>query len=351
MILYLKGNQLLLRYDKHWEALIEHYDEKKCLLREGENFCKGMINFATQSPHITEAVELYGDLPMEGNKVSKSMNFAAQSPHFNEAVELFGDLPMEGNKVSIFAAQSPHFNEAVELYGDLPMERNKVSKSMNFVAQPPHFIEAEKLAQIPFLYHHLLECDYNGLEYTIEDHDITLKIPTGALAMGEKVHIEIGVALYGPFTFPEKTRPISPIVWLCIQEDVELKKPFQLILPHFLIGLSKETLHHHQIRFSKASHKYLLENSQMIYKFENCDTKPLLASCENKSYGMMKSTHCCFYCIQANQTLEVARDAGYCLARIENSPLPHQLRNEVYFTAVYFLRSCLKVHRGAINFM
>ena len=293
MILYLKGNQLLLRYDKHWEALIEHYDEKECLLMEGENFCKGMTNFATQSPHITEAVELYGDLPMEGNKVSKSMHFAAQSPHF---------------------------------------------------------IEAEKLVQIPFLYHHLLECDYNGLEYTIEDHDITLKISTGAVAKGERVHIEIGVALYGPFTFPEKTQPISPIVWLCIQEDVELKKPFQLILPHFLIGLSKETLHHHQIKFSKASHKYLLENGQMIYKFQNCDTKPLLASCGNKSYGMMKSTHCCFYCIQANQTLEVARDAGYCLARIENSLFSHQLRNEVYFTAVYFLRSCLKVRRGAVNF-
>ena len=252
---YLKGNELLLRYDKHWEALIEHYDEKKCLLREGEKFCKSVTNFARRSPY---------------------------------------------------------------------------------------FREAEEQAQVPFLYHHLLECDYNALEYTIDDHDITLRIPMGAVAKGEKIHIEVGVTMYGPFTFPEKTQPISPIVWLCIQENIKLKKPFQLILPHFLTGLSKETLQHHQIKFSKANHKHLLENDQIIYKFQSCDTKPLLATSGNKSYGIIRSTHCCFYCIQASKTPELARDAGYCLARVENSQLSYQ-RNEVYFTAVYFLGTCIKV--------
>ena len=281
-------------------------------------------------------------------------NFGIQPPYFNEAEEHYDEnkpVLMEGEEfctsvtnfatVTLSSETEEHFEEKCLL-----TEEEEFGKLTNFAAQSPYFREAEEQAQVPFLFHHLLECDYNALEYTIEDHDITLRIPMGAVAKGEKIHIEIGITMYGPFTFPEKTQPISPIVWLCIQEDVKLKKPFQLVLPHFLTSLSKERLHYHQIKFSKASHKYLLENDQIIYKFQNCDTVtepgPLLATCGSKSYGMIKSTHCCFYCIQANKTPDLARNAGYCLARIENSLLTHQ-RNEVYFTAVYFLSTCIKV--------
>lgn len=88
----------------------------------------------------------------------------------------------------------------------------------------------------------MLICDHCGTEYIIDDHDITLRIPEGAVPVGESIKFEIGVVLYDPFIFPENTRPISPIVWLCIQEDIELKKvkPIQLILPHFLIGWKKK---------------------------------------------------------------------------------------------------------------
>ena len=191
--------------------------------------------------------------------------------------------------------------------------------------------------------HHLLECDYNALEYTIEDHDITLRIPEGTVAKGEKFHIEIGVAMYGPFIFPEKTQIISPIVWLCIQESVELKKPLRLILPHFLVGLSRKRLQYHNITFTKASHEYSFENGQMMYRFEDSGAQVLLASSGNKGYGVIRLTHCCFYCIQADHTLELARDAGYCLARIENNTVFSHQRNEICFTAVYFLRTCIKV--------
>ena len=190
------------------------------------------------------------------------------------------------------------------------------------------------------MYHRLVECDYNALEYTIEDHDITLRIPEGAVSKGEKFHFEIGVTMYGPFIFPEKTQIISPIVWLCIQENIELKKPLQLILPHFLIGQSRTKLQYHKIKFAKASHDYFLKNGQMMYQFKDSSAKVLFAS---RGYGVIISTHCCFYCIQADHTPELARDAGYCLARIENnSTLSHQ-RNEIFFSAVYFLGTCIKV--------
>ena len=211
------------------------------------------------------------------------------------------------------------------------------------VNQTPYFSAAEKNAQVPFLDHRMLECDCNGREYTNVDHDITLRIPEGAVAEGEKIHVEIGVAMYGPFIFPENTQPISPILWLCIlEEDVELKKPFQVVLPHYLTGLSKERVQYHQVCFAKASHNdYTFVDNQMTYKFLASDTEPLLASSGYRSYGVLVSKHCCFYCLLAKKTPQLATDAGYCLTRIESSVSPQ--RSEVYFCATFFLDTCLRV--------
>ena len=202
--------------------------------------------------------------------------------------------------------------------------------------------EAEKKlrARVPFLYHQQLECGSSGLKHTIDDHDITLRIPERAVAEGQNVHFEIGVAMYGPFTFPENTTPISPIIWVCIQEEIELKKKFQLILPHYLINLTKERLSYHEIEFVKANHSNL-DDHGMSYQFNRCDSKPLLASSGHRSYGVLESTHCCFYCLEAKTTRELATDAGYCLVRVEK--FLSRDRNEVFFSAVYFLDTCLKV--------
>ena len=186
----------------------------------------------------------------------------------------------------------------------------------------------------------MLDCDCNGRVYTNVDHDITLRIPEGAVTEGEMVHFEVGVAMYGPFIFPENTQPISPILWLCLLEgDVELKKPFQVILPHYLTGLSKERIQYHQVGFAKASHKNFV--NQTSYSFEKCNTEPRFASSGYRSYGVLMTKHCCFYCLLANKSHELATDAGYCLVRIESSL--SSLRNEVYFSAIYFLDTCLRV--------
>lgn len=203
-----------------------------------------------------------------------------------------------------------------------------------------YFNQAERTAQVPFLHHHLFKCDNSGQVYTIEDHDITLRIPEGTVSKGDEVHFEIGVAMHGPFVFPENTRPVSPVVWLCIlEEDYELKKPFQLILPHYLTGLSRERLEFHQIESAKANHKEnSFGNNQLRYTFNCCKSKTLLASSGCRGYGIIESTHCCFYCLEARQTRERVKEAGYCLARIQQPQ-----NDSVCFTAVYFLNTCIKV--------
>ena len=210
------------------------------------------------------------------------------------------------------------------------------------VKQSSCFNEAKERAKVPFLHHQVLECGYDGIDFTIEDHDITVRIPEGAVAEGGKIHLEVGVATYGPFAFSENSRPISPILWLCIlDKDVQLKRDFMIILPHILTGLTTDKLRDHQVTFAKANHDdYTSEGDKMAYRFNQCEIQPFFASVEDKSYGILLSSHCCFYCIQAQESPEVARKKGYCLARIES------LRtSEIYFVASFFLKSCVKVRR------
>ena len=205
-----------------------------------------------------------------------------------------------------------------------------------------HFIEAEKRACIPFLHYKQLECDWHSQVYTIHDHDITLRIPEGAIPVGKKIRFEIAVVMYGPFIFEENMWPISPILWLCFKEDIPLDKPFQVILPHFLVGLTKEKALYHQVTFAKATHsEHFIEDGQLKYSFKPCTAEPYYASSGGKSYGVLVTKHCCFYCLQAKHTPELVKDASYCLSRIESKLDQH--RSEIYFSATFFLSTCLKV--------
>lgn len=188
----------------------------------------------------------------------------------------------------------------------------------------------------------MVECNCHAQSYTLDGHDITLNIPDGAIDEGQVLHFEIGVALYGPFIFPENTQPISPIVWVCLLEDAKLKKPFQLIIPHVLTQLSKEKLNHYRIVFAKANHDYFISrNGNKLYRFYGCDSEPLFVSIGHRSYGILVTNHFCFYCLEANTSAKLAIDAGYSLARIENILTPQ--RNEVIFCAIFFLETCIRV--------
>ena len=147
--------------------------------------------------------------------------------------------------------------------------------------------------------------------------------------------------MFGPFNFRENKNPISPIVWLCVLEgDGILKKPFQLILPHYLTGLTKKGLHYHQVGFAKAGHEF--SDEKIRYSFSPCVIEPLFASFGDKGFGVLKSNHCCFYCLERNITEEKATEVSYCLGRIENVK-GAPTKNEVYFAAIYNLDTCMRV--------
>lgn len=205
-----------------------------------------------------------------------------------------------------------------------------------------YFECAEHIGQVPFLDQvTLLECDSKGCIYTNVDHDITLRIPEGAIPDGMKVQFEVAVTLYGPFKFCNSRRPISPILWLCPQEDVSFQKPIEIVLPHILTNMTHEDISHFGIKFSKAVHGDYTNQKQ--YTFHSCDAEAKFVN----GFGVLKTNHCCFLCISAIQskelTHELAQKMGYCITCVECLGLPSS-RDTIYMCASYLLKSCLKVY-------
>ena len=189
-------------------------------------------------------------------------------------------------------------------------------------------------AGVHFFYQRTLECDNAGLDHTIHGHNITIRIPEGAVPPGDKLLMKVGVTLFGPFTFPENFWPISPLLQLCPSEidHYEFKKPLTVILPHFLSEKTIEKLTPGEVCFAKANHNYSEENG---YKFELIDTKPMFATSGPRNFGVLQIQHCCYLCLLEGKNLE---GAEYNLVRIEK-PLP---RSEIHFLVTYCLDTCLQ---------
>ena len=209
------------------------------------------------------------------------------------------------------------------------------------VHQSTHFSTAKERGHVPFLDHQILEVDYAGRNYTNVDHDFTLKIPEGAVAEGEKVHFEVGVAMYGPFNFPQGTKLLSPILWLCLLEEAAtLRKPVEIVLPHCLSG----DVDQYGIGFLKANHSdyEFYDGCQILYTFRPLVTDKILVYRENQGYGITLIDHFCYLCLTAPDSEVVTENTNYCLARARMSSSSESLQ-EVIFCALYHLPTCIKV--------
>ena len=186
----------------------------------------------------------------------------------------------------------------------------------------------------------VFKCDSAGETYTDDSHGISVTIPKSAISEGQVVHFEIAVTLHGPFTFTSGKRPISPMFWICTQEKVKFKKPIEVKLPHLLPGLTNNEALKYGVNFAKATH-FTGDPKSLAFEFKPCYTKQQFIVDEHGTYGTLQTTHCCFMCIEANQSRELTLRAGYCLSRVEYQLSPS--RYAVHFCATFMLGSCLKV--------
>ena len=205
-------------------------------------------------------------------------------------------------------------------------------------------IRASNISNIPFLEEPIIfKCDSSGGTYGFSSHGISIQVPQGAIPIGKQVHFELAVTLFGPFHFSNGKRPISPILWLCTHEDITFQKPIQVRLPHFLTGLSDEERVKLEVNFAKAEHPPIGSTEAPLpqVEFKPCMTKTQFVVSENGSYGLLQTTHCCFLCIEAKHSRDLALRAGYCLTRVEYEPSPS--RHIVHFCATFQLDTCLDV--------
>ena len=149
---------------------------------------------------------------------------------------------------------------------------------------------SQNITSVPFLSQvEYFDHNSSGCEYYSYDHGITLRIPGDAIPSGMVIHLEVPVALYGPFQFPDGSCPFSPILWWCIQENVDLRKLIDIILPHFLTDLN------FGIHFAKADHKqYATDESGQNYVFEPLETAFIAYKERNQNYGILSTQHCCY---------------------------------------------------------
>ena len=90
--------------------------------------------------------------------------------------------------------------------------------------------------------------------YVNDTEGISLILPKGALPDGVKLNVEVGSARLGPFSFPEGVSPVSPILWICPQQNIPLRKPMKITLLHMML-YDEET----KIFFMKADHRELYD--------------------------------------------------------------------------------------------
>ena len=227
-----------------------------------------------------------------------------------------------------------------------------------------YFYCAENIAPVPFLGQvKVLEFDSSGGEYESNHHGITISVPKGAIPEGETVHVEVAVALYGPFQFSDGKRPISPILWLCPQEDIIFQKPITIVLPHMLTDVCNKDVDNFGIQFAKADHTYYraTPTGKKEYIFKSYTSAMALQANGGKQSAILKADHCCFWCLEMNNqsrvspevARQIAKKMGYFVHCVECLQSPYRSisppRDVIHFCVSFMLDTCMKVSHAVYS--
>ncbi|XP_065894746.1 uncharacterized protein [Dysidea avara] len=126
------------------------------------------------------------------------------------------------------------------------------------------------------------------------NHDTTVTIPPGAIPKGKQGMLKFAATLCAPVRFAPNVVPVSAIVWLCM--DVELQKPITLCLPHC-------------VRVENISHVNSLCFAKMTHASSSEGYMSVIDSGEFKvgeAFGLVEIEKSCYYCIVNSAT--VAKD-------------------------------------------
>lgn len=185
----------------------------------------------------------------------------------------------------------------------------------------------------------VIQCDSSGGHYNLKLHEVEISIPEGAVSENTSVHLEIGVTLHGPFEFPKDMKPVSPIVWLSIQEGVQFTKSTELSLPHF-INCVQEGAHH--LSFLTAQVK-----AEEKFQFQKTRNSGSGIRAATGTLRTRLSKHPFFVCIAAKVTKELTSRANYCVIKAAPKSSTERVW-KAHFCITYLLPTCIEVSNRRI---
>ena len=186
----------------------------------------------------------------------------------------------------------------------------------------------------------VITCGPAGGVFHSKSNNVTIIFPEGAVPSSNRIEIEFGVALLGPFDMPSNAemRPVSPFVWICCDTpEFVFSKPITVIMPHCISCDSEQDCE--ALRFMQADQNDL--NIKGRFQFKICDA--LSAFTPHTMKGSFTTMHSCLLCICSETSNIAMSKANYCLMMV--MPSRPEERYEVTFCITYLLETCMEVSK------
>ncbi len=213
---------------------------------------------------------------------------------------------------------------------------------LSIVASHKHRSVSETLQFLPHLPFitpvEVFQVTSAGGVYKDDSLGISITVPEGAVPEFIIFPIEIGTCLYGPFQFPQGSSLIAPILMLCPQKNIPLKKPIIVTLPHILTEATEGDIECLNIRVVKADHATFRGSGLEKCVLEDIDPCESHASFDDQNSITFSVSHFCFLSVRAKN----AKKKNCCIF-----PLIPIDRSTGVFTfrlcVTYFMKPCIQV--------
>ena len=184
----------------------------------------------------------------------------------------------------------------------------------------------------------LSQCTHDGRHYHDEANNFSLEIPEGAIPEGESITIDIGVALYGPFQYPQGLRPVSPVFWLCVRDNkrFHFSKPVTVTLSHFLNLKDHDDIQSLGLSFLKGDHEM---NLQQMYNFQSAEGDIVFQPLQ--MYSMLQTIHFCSLCISSRDVMESLQKASFCMTAMIPCTFSFDQPSFAFFFITFEQATCL----------
>ena len=188
----------------------------------------------------------------------------------------------------------------------------------------------------------LSDCTSEGRKFIDKANEFSLEIPEGAIPEGERLTVDVGVALFCPFEFPEGLRPVSPLFWVCIRDNASLQfsKPVTVTIPHFLNLENDDDIQSLALTFLKADHNTDPEGVLKIFP-----SSGKISFQPSRKFGVLQTRHFCSLCIGCCDKQEVLAKADFCITSVVPTRAVSDGTKQYAFFFVTFnnLSTCLEI--------